>query len=28
MDLKKASKKTAPYSYTEEPRRFRGSVSG
>jgi predicted GNAT family N-acyltransferase len=28
MDLKKASKATAPYSYTEEPRRFRGSVSG
>jgi len=28
LDLKKASKATAPYSYTEEPKRFRGSVSG
>ena len=27
LDLKKASKATAPYSYTEEPKRFRGSVS-
>jgi predicted GNAT family N-acyltransferase len=27
LDLKKASKPTAPYSYTEEPKRFRGSVS-
>lgn len=28
LDLKSASKATAPYSYTEEPKRFRGSVSG
>lgn len=28
LDLKLASKATAPYSYTEEPKRFRGSVSG
>ncbi|KAL1587680.1 hypothetical protein WHR41_03702 [Cladosporium halotolerans] len=27
MDLKTKSKETAPYSYTEEPKRFRGSVS-
>jgi predicted GNAT family N-acyltransferase len=28
VDLKRKRKETAPYSYTEEPRRFRGSVSG
>lgn len=27
IDLKRASKPTAPYSYTEEPKRFRGSIS-
>jgi hypothetical protein len=28
INLKKTNKATAPYSYVEEPKRFRESVSG